>query len=53
MFHDIISIASLIIYLLDSVTGGVVYRSVHKHASEPVGILLCENWIIVSHSSRM
>ena len=41
-------LASLAVYLIDSVSGGVVYRSSHRMASDPVGVVLCENWILVS-----
>ena len=37
------------IYLVDGVSGGVVYHTTHKQASGPVHLVHSENWIVVSH----
>ena len=35
------------IYLIDSVTGGVVFHTAHKQATGPVHLVHSENWIVV------
>ena len=42
-------IANLNLYLLDVVSGGVVYQVTHKLATVPINIVLCENWVVVSY----
>ena len=43
-----LSVAFVNIYLIDSITGGVVYHTTHKQASGPVHLVHSENWIVVS-----
>lgn len=38
----------LSINFIDAVTGTVVYTAKHERASEPVNLLHCENWVVVS-----
>ena len=42
-------IANLNLYLLDVVSGGVIYQVTHKLATVPINIVLCENWVVVSY----
>ena len=35
------------VYLVDSVTGGVVHHTSHKQAAGPVHLVHSENWIMV------
>ena len=44
-------IAFISIYLIDSVSGGVVFHTTHKQAAGPVHLVHSENWIVVSHSN--
>ena len=36
------------VYLMDSVTGGIVYHTTHRNAHGPVQLVHSENWVIVS-----
>lgn len=40
--------AYLSLYLIDSVSGGVVHQAVHRHCVGPVGVVIAENWVVVS-----
>lgn len=35
------------VYVVDSVTGGVVHHTTHKQAAGPVFLVHSENWIVV------
>ncbi|CAG2112877.1 unnamed protein product [Medioppia subpectinata] len=39
----------VVFYLMDSITGSVVYTTVHKRAKRPIHIIHSENWIIYSY----
>jgi len=39
--------AFVTVYLVDSVTGGVVHHTTHKQAAGPVFLVHSENWIVV------
>lgn len=39
---------TLSLYLVDAVSGQVIYTFKHDRASEPVHLLHCESWIAVS-----
>lgn len=41
--HTILSIN-----FIDSVTGSIIYTAKHERASEPISLLHCENWVVVS-----
>lgn len=38
----------LSINLVDAVSGAIVHTAKHERASEPVTLLHCENWVVVS-----
>ncbi|KAF6210275.1 hypothetical protein GE061_013379 [Apolygus lucorum] len=40
------------VYLIDAVSGGVVFSTTHKRASEPVHLVHSENWIVYSFFSE-
>uniref|UniRef100_A0A0K8T908 ER membrane protein complex subunit 1 n=1 Tax=Lygus hesperus TaxID=30085 RepID=A0A0K8T908_LYGHE len=40
------------VYLIDAVSGGVVFSTTHKRASEPVHLVHSENWIAYSFFSE-
>ena len=40
--------ASLTLYLIDGVSGAIIHQTVHKHSSGPVGVVVSENWVVVS-----
>ena len=35
-------------YLIDSITGNIVYSVVHRRARKPIQVVHSENWVIVS-----
>ena len=39
--------AAVSVYLLDAVTGGVVFHTTHKAAVAPLHLVHSENWIVV------
>jgi hypothetical protein len=42
---------NLNVYLIDAINGGMVYHVIHRAASHPVNIVLCENWMIYTYYS--
>lgn len=41
--------AAISIYLIDVVTGGMIFHTSHKAAISPVHLVHSENWIVVSN----
>ncbi len=39
--------AAVSVYLLDAVTGGVVFHTTHKAAVAPLHLVHSENWVVV------
>eukprot|EP01104_Vermistella_antarctica_P014488 TRINITY_DN4560_c2_g1_i1.p1 TRINITY_DN4560_c2_g1~~TRINITY_DN4560_c2_g1_i1.p1 ORF type:complete len:826 (-),score=196.28 TRINITY_DN4560_c2_g1_i1:55-2316(-) len=42
---------TLHVYLIDSVTGGIVYRTQHRHANGPVEVVLADHWLVYHYWS--
>ena len=43
--------SSVVIYLIDSVTGSIIYRSFINDAAQPLNILISENFITISYQN--
>lgn len=39
----------VVLYLVDAITGSIIYTNVHKRAKRPIHIVHSENWIIYSY----
>jgi len=47
---DVLSAGFVEVYLIDAVTGNVVFHCNHKKAKGPVRVVHSENWVVVSSS---
>ncbi|XP_076819491.1 ER membrane protein complex subunit 1-like [Clavelina lepadiformis] len=48
-FDDAVDRSSLLLYVIDAVTGAVIHSAIHKKASGPVHMVHSENWLIYSY----